>query len=81
MLFVTLTLTDDSVTELTDDGRSEVRWADIIRVDAGRHYTFVYSADKGAVIIPHCRCESDDQYRAAQEFILDRFKSHGRGQS
>ncbi|WP_420841886.1 YcxB family protein [Fimbriiglobus ruber] len=69
---ITLILTDDSLTEITEITRSEARWQNIQRVDVSGDYTFIYVNSSSAAILPRHGFDSGEEYEAVRDFALAR---------
>jgi hypothetical protein len=67
---ITLILTAESLVEITETTRTEVRWKDIAGVDEVGEYTFIFITGLSAVTLPRHGCDTDDDYRAARDFAL-----------
>lgn len=77
---ITLILTEESLVEITETTRSEVRWQDIKGVEVTRKHTFIFITGLSAAILPRHGCGSDKDYDAAREFALAQFV-HAREQA
>jgi len=66
----TLILTAESLVEITETTRSEVRWKDIKGVEETGDYLFILVTGVSAAIVPRHGCEEADDFDAVREFAL-----------
>jgi hypothetical protein len=73
---ITLILTDESMVMITEDGRSETRWASMRRVVVDGDYTFVFVTDLSVAVFSRDGFVWGEDYEQARDFIVARV---GRG--
>ena len=69
---ITLVFTEETMVEITETTRSEVRWRDIKGVEVAGDYTFIFVTGLSAAILPRKGFDCDEDYDAVCEFALNR---------
>jgi len=69
---ITLTLTDDTLTERTTTTVSVARWDEMKGVVVEANYTFIMVSGLLAAIVPRLAFESDEAYAAVRDFAAAR---------
>lgn len=69
---ITLILTDESLTEITETTRSEVRWENVHGVDVVGDYTFIFITGISAAILPVHGFAVRNDYEAVRELAISR---------
>jgi hypothetical protein len=76
---ITLVLTEQSLVEITETTRSEVRWQDVNGVEVAGDYTFIFVTGLSAAILPRYGFECDEDYEGVKEFALAKVGHAGLG--
>jgi hypothetical protein len=69
---ITLIANEDTLTEITETTRSEVRWKDIHRLDEVGDYTFIFVTPLNAAILPKHAFSSPSQYQEITSYARER---------
>ena len=67
---VTLVLSEDSLTEITETGRSEVKWADMAGIEVVGERTYIYASGTSASVLPRSGFATAVEYEAVRDFAL-----------
>jgi YcxB-like protein len=74
---ITLILTDETLTEVTEAARSEARWRDMKGMEVVGDCTYIYITGLLAAIIPRHGFEPDEDYFAVRDFALAKLAPPG----
>jgi membrane protein implicated in regulation of membrane protease activity len=66
----TLLFSEESLTEINEVGRSEVKWQDMERVEEVDETVYLFVTESAAWILPRRGFDSDADYDAARSFIF-----------
>ena len=69
---ITLILTDESLTEITETTRSEIKWKDMERVDEVGNHTFIMVNPLLAAIVPRHGFANEQDYVKVRDFVKAR---------
>jgi hypothetical protein len=67
---ITLILSEESLTEITEITRTEARWESMHSVEVAGDYTFIFVTAHLAAIIPRYGFDDDEDYDAVRAFAL-----------
>jgi hypothetical protein len=67
---ITLILSEDALTEITETGRSEVKWADMAGIEVVGDRTYIYASGASAAVIPRSGFATGAEYEAVRDFAL-----------
>ncbi len=56
----TLRIEPEALVEISKAGESHIRWADILRIEAGKNYAFIFVTLDSALIIPRATVKKGD---------------------
>lgn len=68
----TLRIEDSDLVEISDQGESRIAWKDVLRIEPGKNYAFLFVSIESAIIIPRksvIRGDLLEFYKAAEEHI------------
>ena len=71
-------LTDNSITQIVDDAKSEYPWRTVDRIDETPTHAFLFVTPMSALIWPRKRFRTEDEYQQVVDFAKERLRHfHG----
>lgn len=67
---ITLVLSEESLTEITETGRSEVKWAEMKGIEVVGERTYIYASGTSASVLPRSGFATAAEYEAVRDFAL-----------
>jgi hypothetical protein len=77
---ITLILTEETLTDITETTRSEVKWKNIKGVDVAANHTFIFVTGLLAAIVPRRGFEREEDYEAVSKFAVAHAPRDGLGE-
>jgi hypothetical protein len=74
---IRLILTDESLVEITETTRSEVRWRDMAGVDEVGDYIFIMVTGMSAAIVPRHGFDREEDFWRVRDFVRRRLGTRG----
>lgn len=71
---IELKLTDESLTEVTETGRTEVRWDRMIGFEVLTDRAYIYVNEESAAMLPRAGFDTEKDYEAVLDFVISRLQ-------